>query len=375
MKSKNYIRKILIILIFTVSTITISSQFGYNNSTNFITRDVSAVSEIKSDSEINLNTTEFEISSKPINSLNVRNLERDFFSLPSTLNIDTDLKDNTVSEEYINLEIKIDNSDKKKDITAIARPEEIPPTDKYTNVLVMGLNGGLTDTLIVLNINETNQIVTTISIPRDFWDSRFKEKINRIYIKHGLHALLDSIESLLGIEINNHLISDFQGFEKIIDHLGGIWIYNPKDIEDKKYPTNDYKYQIFKLNSGYHKLDGKTSLKFARTRHTDNDFMRARRQQEVINGTFNAFKALQITDINKILNIIRELIGFTKTDLAIFDILGYLGQYNQFQIKTGNVLEVPTHLYPDRNFYGEFILMPRDPSLKHIHDYVNNIIK
>ena len=44
----------------------------------------------------------------------------------------------------------------------------------------------------------------------------------------------------------------------------------------------NYGYDPFYIRAGHQVLDGATALKYARTRHGDNDFQRAQRQQLVM---------------------------------------------------------------------------------------------
>ena len=53
-------------------------------------------------------------------------------------------------------------------------------------------------------------------------------------------------------------------------------------INDPRYPDEAFGYDPFYLPAGQHHLDGKTALKYARSRHGLGDFDRAKRQQHVI---------------------------------------------------------------------------------------------
>jgi anionic cell wall polymer biosynthesis LytR-Cps2A-Psr (LCP) family protein len=75
---------------------------------------------------------------------------------------------------------------------------------------------------------------------------------------------------------------NFTAFEKLIDEIGGIDIYVEKTINDPKYPDEGTGYDPFYLSAGQKHLDGKTALKYARSRHGTGDFDRAERQQQVI---------------------------------------------------------------------------------------------
>ena len=78
---------------------------------------------------------------------------------------------------------------------------------------------------------------------------------------------------------------DLAGFERMISAVGGITVDNPKAINDPAYGGwTDGRPIGFRLSAGIHKLDGPTALAYVRSRKGagDNDFNRARRQQQVI---------------------------------------------------------------------------------------------
>jgi anionic cell wall polymer biosynthesis LytR-Cps2A-Psr (LCP) family protein len=71
----------------------------------------------------------------------------------------------------------------------------------------------------------------------------------------------------------------------MIDAVGGVTIDNPKLIDDPNYGGWTDKRPIgFHLTPGVHELDGQTALAYARSRKGvgDNDFTRARRQQQLL---------------------------------------------------------------------------------------------
>ncbi len=88
---------------------------------------------------------------------------------------------------------------------------------------------------------------------------------------------------MLGYPIDHYVIVNFEGFKQIIDLIGGVDITVPYEIYDDKYPDDNYGYlpPIHFLPGKQH-MDGDTALKYARTRHADNDYARAGRQQQVI---------------------------------------------------------------------------------------------
>ncbi len=99
----------------------------------------------------------------------------------------------------------------------------------------------------------------------------------------GAALLEETITELLGYPIDQYVIVNFDGFKQIIDLIGGVDIEVPYEIYDDKYPDENYGYlpPVHFLPGKQH-MDGDTALKYPRTRHADNDYARAGRQQQVI---------------------------------------------------------------------------------------------
>ncbi len=181
--------------------------------------------------------------------------------------------------------------------------------DGRINILLLGIGGkghpgqNLTDTIMLVSLNTKTNQVALYSIPRDMYVEipgwNFSAKINTVY-QAGLNSgkndsapgadlIVKTIEELTAQKINYYAILNFGGFEKIIDTIGGINIVNERDISDPSYPGPNYSYAPFKLEKGFHHLDGATALKYARERHNDpeGDFGRAKRQQQVLQSAKN----------------------------------------------------------------------------------------
>lgn len=169
------------------------------------------------------------------------------------------------------------------------------------NLLVMGIDQRgnrqghwRTDTMIIVTIDPEAQTVGMISIPRDLWVPIWGYNIdNRINTAHyfgsyygypggGPALARDTVAYNLGIPIHHYVRINFTAFERLIDEIGGIDIYNERTINDRSYPDENYGYDPFYLPAGQHHLDGETALKYARSRHGTGDFDRAERQQQVI---------------------------------------------------------------------------------------------
>jgi anionic cell wall polymer biosynthesis LytR-Cps2A-Psr (LCP) family protein len=110
-----------------------------------------------------------------------------------------------------------------------------------------------------------------------------------------------------------------------VDAIGGIEIDVPYDIYDYQYPDMYHGFDPFIIRRGVQRLDGATALKFARTRNTDNDFERARRQQMVLFALrdqvldANTFPQLVVQSPNLLASMSRNV----YTSLSLDEILQF----------------------------------------------------
>ena len=98
----------------------------------------------------------------------------------------------------------------------------------------------------------------------------------------GAALAMQTVEYNLGVPINHYLLVDFSAVINGIDSLGGIDVNVPFTINDPTFPDMNYGYDPLYIPAGLQHFDGLTALKYARTRHGDNDFYRAQRQQQVL---------------------------------------------------------------------------------------------
>lgn len=167
-------------------------------------------------------------------------------------------------------------------------------------ILVMGLDSregegyiARTDSVMLLGIQPDDLQVSLLSIPRDIFirvpgytDS---QRINTINVLAeietpgtGPELLKDSIALSFGVTPTHYIRIDFQAFEAMINAVGGINIDVPYEIVDPYFPTLDYGTISVRFEPGSQHMDGETALIYARTRHMDDDYRRAERQQQVV---------------------------------------------------------------------------------------------
>ncbi len=180
---------------------------------------------------------------------------------------------------------------------------ELTPWDGETRLtlLLMGIDRrpgetGLayrTDTMMLISLDPQQNSLGILSIPRDLWvDVPGYSALQRVNVPMVLGELqcagcgpelaMETIQYNLGMRVHGYGVVDFEAFTTLVDALGGIDLDVPYTIYDDQYPSMDYGYDPFFIEAGLQHLDGQTALKYARTRHTDSDFERARRQQAVM---------------------------------------------------------------------------------------------
>ncbi len=153
--------------------------------------------------------------------------------------------------------------------------------------------GHRTDSLMIVSIDPNSSSIGVLSIPRDLLVSvpgyAKRQKINTVLFNgegqrfgFGPTLLQQTVQYNFGIRVHNYVLMDFQALIDIVDIIGGIEITIDYTIDDPKYPDMNYGYDPLFIPAGTHKLNGYNALRFARTRHGNNDMRRAERQQMVL---------------------------------------------------------------------------------------------
>ena len=188
------------------------------------------------------------------------------------------------------------------------------------------------DTIILVYVDPTNKddTVHMLSIPRDLLVTTAggfgQMKMSDVYAtgqvgkyldpkRGGIALVRDTVEQNFRVQIDFYAQVDFNGFRKIIDTIGGVTVDNPYPIKDDAYPTEDYQYTRVFFPAGTMHLYGDEALKFARTRHDDNDYARNARQQQVLLGIRQ--QALQLNLLPKTTSLINDLGDAIRTDFPL----------------------------------------------------------
>ena len=99
----------------------------------------------------------------------------------------------------------------------------------------------------------------------------------------GPELVKASLYQSFGVEVEHYVRLDFDAFIELVDAVGGITIDVPRG-RDHEYPTPDGGVEHIRFEAGRQHMTGEEALKYARTRHQDDDYRRAERQQQVVDA-------------------------------------------------------------------------------------------
>jgi len=226
----------------------------------------------------------------------------------------------------------------KKDSTSGINVEKIKNDGKSCNILVMGVDVGTpgatnandpkrTDTLILAHYNADDKKINLVSIPRDTLVSinGKNQKINAAHAIGGVRYAVAAVEALLGIQIDYYGKINYEGFDKVINAIGGVDmdITRQMDYDD---PTQDLSIHFNKGTTVH--MDGKKAEEFFRWRKntdgsgfTNGDLGRIQNQHMFISKVMEKIKS-PITVI-KIPSILSAIKSSVETNMDANEILKY----------------------------------------------------
>lgn len=222
---------------------------------------------------------------------------------------------------------------------------------KQVNILLMGIDArsnetnSRSDTMILASIDGKNKKVALVWIPRDTRVEVSPKRYDRInsvnYIK-GPEAACKVVSDLLGIPVNYYVVSNFNGFARIIDILGGVDI----NVEHDMYHWDpDPKLQI-NLSQGQQRLDGQQALSFVRFRGVPTaDIGRTGLQQTFVKAL--AEEVLQGSTILKLPRLLPEIAKNVKTNIPADDMVYLAKTAKDFKTEDMITQTLPGYSYTD----------------------------
>ena len=193
------------------------------------------------------------------------------------------------------------------------------------NILICGTDddGYRTDTIIVAHLDENENKVALMSVPRDtvvLNGSGGIMKINSVYAgggADGMARLSKRLGAMLGFELDGFVLVNLEAFRETVDLVGGVEFDVPQDMYYND-PTQDL---YIDLKAGKQLLDGEKAMELVRFRkgYASQDIQRTKVQQEFLRAL--AKKVLSISSLTKLKEFADVFSTYVTTDLTVGNML------------------------------------------------------
>lgn len=255
--------------------------------------------------------------------------------------------------------------------------DTIKDVDSAFTILLAGIErkeeekNGRSDMLLLATVNPHTQKISMVNIPRDTMvdieEIGRKDKINHAYAHGGMNYTINTLENLLEIPIDYYVSTDFQGFEDIVDTVGGVNVDVPFTVDIQLADTLKWK----TYTKGPMLLQGNEALAYVRMRKRDTEGDRGRntRQKQVIQDIIN--KATSLSNISKIDNMIKDVGENVQTNIPPSK---YLELMKMYQRMKANPIEQLQLIGEDKQMYNElekkkiWYFFPSEDSLKELKE-------
>ncbi len=209
---------------------------------------------------------------------------------------------------------------------ALAFNSRIPIKDGLVFILIVGsdarpgqnLHKTRTDSLHVVAIDPATRSGTIVGIPRDTYvniPGKGMAKINTAMGSGGPPLLMQTVREFTGLPIEYYVLTGFEGFAKMVDDLGGVDVYVPRNMDDN--------YSGAHFAQGYHHFNGEQALAFCRDRHSVKygDFTRSENQGLLMLATLQKMRA-EVSDDDGLHRWLGVLANYAELDVPMGELDG-----------------------------------------------------
>lgn len=260
-------------------------------------------------------------------------------------------------------------------------------TDKdVINILLVGeeaindgASRGRTDSMMIASINVKQKALKLTSIMRDLYvaiPGYSDNKLNAAYHNGGMPLLKQTIENNFDIELDGSVLVNFDGFEKIIDRLGGVEITLTANEASYLNRTNYISNPAYRnVKVGTQILNGNQALGYSRVRYVKteterDDFGRTSRQRTVLNAIFEKYKSKSLPEL---VTILYDLLPLVTTDIDKATIMDYLTTVVTLGATELETMRIPVdNAYTGSNVRGMSVLLPNSlqDNIDALHEFI-----
>lgn len=178
--------------------------------------------------------------------------------------------------------------------------------------------GQRSDSIHIVALNPAKGKATIVGFPRDSYvpiPGYGTTKINAAMVNGGPALAVQTVEQLTGIEMDYWALTWFEGFEAMIDDVGGLAMDVPFDVFDT--------YAHAQIQAGPQVLSGREALAFARARHAlpAGDFGRSENQGRLMVAALAQFQEEFTRDPGQLLAWIGAGLRHARTSLPLDELM------------------------------------------------------
>lgn len=200
----------------------------------------------------------------------------------------------------------------------------VPTLDGSTpiHILVLGsdarpgeaITGQRADSIHLVSINPEKAKATIVGFPRDSWvpiPGYGTNKINAAMTAGGPQLVVSTVEDLMGVTIDYWALTWFEGFEAMINDIGGLSMDVPFEVYDT--------FAHAKVDAGRQRLTGRDALAYARARHAlpQGDFGRSENQGRLMLAALAQFRKEFGKDPSRLLDWLSAGLRNMRTEVPL----------------------------------------------------------
>ncbi|WP_024290362.1 LCP family protein [Kocuria palustris] len=234
----------------------------------------------------------------------------------------------------------------------------------------LGREGARADSIMLLHIPADGGEIYVMSVMRDTWvdiPGVGEAKINAAFQNGGMPLMVETLEGHFGTRIDEVMSVDFEGFEGLVDALGGVTVDVPQSFTSDsgtEYPA------------GPMEMDGKTALEFSRERHTfaDGDYTRVENQRAFIQALLDRFLQPEVlANPGRISDIVETISPFLTVSDGMDSgyIRGLVPKMVGVSRSDIHMFTVPTNGIGTSDD-GQSVVLPDEGAMKEIGDAIDD---
>lgn len=203
---------------------------------------------------------------------------------------------------------------------------QAPPSESKNLSYLPQVNSfdGLADVMLLIKFDPETKKMIMLSVPRDTRteiEGGGVKKINHANLEGGPALTAKTVSNLLnGVAIDRYVRINVLGVGKLIDALGGVTVFVPKDMKYHDHSQHLY----INLKAGKQHLNGDQVLQLLRFRQDElGDIGRIQRQQMVLRALMDqSLNPATVAQLPKVLDVVKENID---TNLNIEELVALVG--------------------------------------------------